>query len=114
MITTQVGQIAALSSLIAAKANAASNTAVTITVAGVANHRHVLHGVQWSYIGGTPVGALAVTTPAVFDEDIVAAGPGGHTLVIASVAGGDLVVTLAAGGVGLVGKLNIQYRTVSA
>lgn len=100
------------------RATEASNTAVVVTVAAVPNVCHEIEMLGWSYdAGGTlSTGRLSVQSPSgtyLFDIDITSNGAGfipmsGSCLKGAS--GQDLIITLAAGGSGVVGKLNAIRR----
>ena len=91
----------------------ASNTAATKTIAAVATARHVLTKLVWSYSGAPTGGRLTVVDGAttVFDIDISAAGPGSIGLMAPMSLNSAMAVTLAAGGVGITGKLQFYYLT---
>jgi len=93
------------------------NTAAVITIAAVADQRIIIDSIQWSYSGAPTGGRLSITDGGVtiFDIDITAAGPGGFGLTLPAsgglkspAAGSAIVITLAAGGAGVTGKLNAQ------
>lgn len=87
----------------------APNTAVTITLP--ANTRWELAGcILWSYSAAPTGGRLTVAGGGFgIDVDIIAGGPGFIPFTIPQHATGDnaIVITLAAGGAGIVGKLNL-------
>lgn len=88
----------------------AANTAAVITLSAKDERRHVVHFVQWSYSAAPTGGKLTITRGGVteFDVDITAAGPGGFNLYFAGKVNEAVVITLAAGGAAIVGKLNAQ------
>jgi hypothetical protein len=93
----------------------ASNAAAVVTLAAVSNYRHVLGGVAWSYDGAPTGGNLTIehgSGVVVLDLDITASGPGFLPLTPPLVGDNNtaLIVTLAAGGTGVVGKLSILSR----
>lgn len=92
---------------------AAANTAVNKTYAGAAGKRHCLSKIDWSYNGDPTAGALTVTSGGVtiYSIDITKGGPGPLSFAnpIMGEPGEAVVVTLAAGGSGVVGKLNVQH-----
>ena len=87
-----------------------SNTAAVLTIpAG-----DVISGIAWSYSAAPTGGALTVAngTTTVFSVEITAGGPGFFTFdppLIGS-PGSSLTITLAAGGSGISGKLNLLGR----
>jgi len=113
MITRPVGPDLIAGNITSTHDTEAATVAVEIVRAAVAAQRHVLHGVQWSYAGGTVTGKLTIKNGAttVYETDITATGPGGHTLYIETDIGAVLTVTLGGGGTGVTGKLNIQTTT---
>jgi hypothetical protein len=115
MISTDLGDVVPVG-LISTHATAAAATAVVITLPAVENRRSVLHGVQWSYSAAPTGGKLTITTNAVtiFEEDITASGPGGHTIVLPSLNNTTMVITLASGAGAVVGKLNVQHVNLSS
>lgn len=103
----------------ASKLDAAANTAATKIITGGTGISWVFLGVEWSYQGGTPDGALAILVAgvAVKSFDISTEGhdfldftkmePMGGIPAPISVAIG---VSLSAGGAGITGKVNFTYR----
>lgn len=96
----------------------ASNTAAVVTLAaGGSGVSHVLYGVAWSYDGDPTGGALTITVDAAtwFKVDIVKAGPGqfSWTPPYKATANKQVVVTLAAGGSGVSGIVNVHSGTES-
>lgn len=91
----------------------AANTAAVVTyAAGGAGVSHVIGGIAWSYSAAPTGGNLKITDDGatVFSIDITTAGAGVITLPRPkknAVANKALVVTLAAGGSGVTGKLSI-------
>lgn len=94
-----------------ATGTAAANTAVALTFAALAGRSHAMHSIEWSYSGAPTGGSLSITDggTTVFQTDIAAAGPGTITFKPPRKAkqNSAVVVTLAAGGAGVVGKLNV-------
>lgn len=88
---------------------AVADTAVSLTLAAVANKKHYVPRVVWSYSAAPTGGRLTITDDGatVFDIDIIAGGPGAADVHLESaVANKALVITLAAAGGAVVGKLN--------
>lgn len=90
----------------------AANTAAVVTKVAVAATSHVITGVAWSYSAAPTNGRLTITDAGntVFDIDITAAGWGSITFPVPKVSAAvntAMVVTLAAGGAGISGKVNI-------
>ena len=90
------------------------NAAATVTIAAATHPRRpmTLLGVTWSY-SGTPTGGRVSTvgleSGGEVDIDITTGGPG--QLAFRPLrANAGLVVTLAAGGSGVVGKLSVAYE----
>lgn len=90
----------------------AANTAAQITYAAVAKRAHAVSGVAWSYSGTPTGGNLKLENGAgntVFALDISSAGAG--LIVFPHPKRGApntaLIVTLAAGGAGVSGKLSV-------
>lgn len=95
----------------------AADTAVAITYAAVAGIAHALHSLIVSYSGGTATGELKVEDGAgvtVFSVVLPAAGI--HIIPFDSPLCGSkntaLVITLAAGGTSVIGKINAQHSLV--
>lgn len=86
----------------------AANTAAVITLAATENRRHVVHFVQWSYSAAPTGGRLTITNDGalVLDVDITAGGPGGFNVYKVGGVNKEVVITLAAGGAGITGKLS--------
>ena len=91
----------------------AVNTAAVVTYVASPGVQHVISGVAWSYNGGIPVGGSLVITDAgatVFTVDISEEGPGFFTFPRPkqnAIVNTAMVITLAAGGAGITGKVNI-------
>jgi hypothetical protein len=92
-----------------------SNTAAVLTYAALAERKHVLYQIDYSYDGAPTAGALTVTLGGVtvFSLDVVAAGR--DTILFSPEKEGKhnsaMVITLADGGVGVSGKLNATHGT---
>lgn len=91
-----------------------SNTAAVLSYAAVADRRHTIGLIAWSYSGTPTGGNLKVEDGAgttVFSLDITTGGPG--FLPFAPPLSGSrstaLVITLAAGGSGVSGKVNATH-----
>jgi hypothetical protein len=86
-----------------------SNTNVVVTIPGVSGFQNYIHHIQWSY-DGTPIGGMITIQDGVggtilWQQAITASGPGGQDPDELGTAGVDTVVTLAAGGSGVTGRL---------
>lgn len=93
----------------------ASNTAAVLTYAAVAGRKHVLDALVWSYSGTPTGGNLKVedgSGTTVFSMDVTAAGAGfvEFHLPLSGRENTALIVTLAAGGSGVSGKVNAGHR----
>lgn len=88
-----------------------ANTQGIINLAAAPGVRHAIRGVAWSYDAAPTGGRLTIVTNAVavFEIDITAGGPGfiPFSPALASVRGMALTITLAAGGAGITGRLNV-------
>lgn len=88
----------------------AAATAAVVTVAAVANRKHVACRVIWSYSAAPTGGKLTITGNGITLEfDITASGPGSLPLTYVCTENTALVVTLASGAGAVVGKLNVEY-----
>lgn len=87
----------------------AANTAAVITYTAAAGIEHVIDGIAWSYSGAPTGGNLKVQDGAttVFSMDITAGGHGYIPVRKRGTANTNLVITLAAGGEGVSGKVNV-------
>lgn len=90
----------------------ATNTDAVITYTASANRAHVISGLAWSYAGETITGNLQIEDGSgnvVFSMDVTAAGAGFITFPEAKKGstGRAMIITLAAGGSGVDGKLNV-------
>lgn len=92
----------------------AANTAAVVTYAGSAGVKHVITGIAWSYYGGIPTnGNLIiedVSGTTVFNVDIHEEGPGAyyfHKPKKGAAVNTAMIITLAAGGAGITGKVSI-------
>ena len=97
---------------------ASSNTAAIITVAAATLDYHIVDWIGWSYDGVPTGGKLTITIDGteVFDLDITTDGPGQFIFPPAGFydptrdPNEALVITLAAGGSGVTGKLAASTR----
>lgn len=92
-----------------------ANTNAVVTFAALAGGRHTIEGIAWSYSGSPTGGNLTITDGnlgTVFNLDVTAAGPGYIPLIppACGTVNASLVVTLAAGGSGVLGKLTVLGR----
>ena len=87
----------------------AANTAATITLAAPTSGNRRINQIAWSYDGDPTGGRLSITDggSTVFDLDITKGGPGYLPHPIQITDGAAMVITLAAGGDGITGKLNV-------
>lgn len=95
------------------KLNAAAGAAAGITLAaGGAGNQHVITQITWSY-GADPTGGKITITggSANFEYDITKGGPGSLPVTYVGLVNTEVVVTLAAGGGSVQGKLNVSYTT---
>jgi len=91
-----------------------ANTAAVITFSASAGNKHVITGVAWSYSGSGTLsgGELTIedgSSNIVFDVDVTDKGPG-FILFPRPKRGStntDLIITLAAGGTDVTGKINV-------
>lgn len=92
-------------------ATASADTAVAITYAATAHVIHRIHTVIWSYHGGTVTGTLtiAVGGSTVAEVAITSTGPGFLPVDFSCKMGDAAVITLAAGGAAVVGKLTVTH-----
>ena len=91
----------------------AANTAAVVTYAASSGLKHVITGIAWSYTGGIPSGSLKVedvSGTTVFVMGITEEGAGIITFPKpkkAAAANTAMIVTLAAGGSGVTGKVSV-------
>jgi hypothetical protein len=91
----------------------AANTAAVVTYAAEAGRAHVVSGIVWSYQGGDPTGGnLKIEDGAgvvVFNVDITTEGAGFFPFPVPKrgTKNTAYIITLAAGGASVVGKLSI-------
>jgi hypothetical protein len=92
----------------------AANTAAIVTYTASATKKHVITGIAWSYSGGLPIGGNIkiedVSGTTIFSLDITEQGPGSFEFPrpkISAAVNTAMIITLAAGGVGVTGKLSI-------
>lgn len=99
----------------------AANTAAIVTYTASAGLKHVITGISWSYVGGIPSGGNLkvedVSGTTIFTTDIDESGPG---IIIfpkpkkSATANTAMIVTLAAGGNGVTGKVSILNHWTEA
>ena len=99
----------------------AANTAAVVTYAAVEAVKHHITGVAWSYDGGIPTnGNLLiedVSGTTVFTMDITEEGPG---FVVfpkpkqSAAVNTAMIITLAAGGAGVTGKISVLNHWTEA
>lgn len=99
-----------------ASATAAVNTAVVLTINGVAGQTIRLSALSWSYSGAPTGGLITVVVNAVtiLQADISAAGPGSFPIAqggLVCQAGQNVVITLAAAGAAVQGRVNAASYT---
>ena len=89
----------------------AANTAAVVTLAAVAGRRNVVYQVAASYSATPTGGRLTITDGGVTVLDVGISAGGLTNLVLdPGLAGGpnaEVVATLAAGGSGIIGRLNV-------
>lgn len=95
------------------KVQSGANTAASITLTASPDQRHKLQEVLWSY-SGTPTGKITVTglEGDDMDVDVTAGGTGAIPLPPAAYGrvNTSVVITIAAGGAGVIGKLNVFHE----
>jgi hypothetical protein len=90
------------------KAASGTNAAAVANVSAVG--WTLSFGVYWSYSAAPTGGGLTITNDGdTFDVDITAAGPGFLPFYAPLGKSSAMVVTLKAGGPGVVGKINVVY-----
>lgn len=96
----------------------AANTAAVVTYAAVADHKHVIGGIAWSYTADPTNGNLKiedVSGTTVFSMDITSKGAG---VIIfprpkrSKAVSTAMIVTLAAGGASCTGKVSVLNHWV--
>ena len=90
----------------------ASNTAAVVTYTANATKAHAIGGIAWSYSGTPTSGNLKVENGSgtvVFTIDVTTAGPGFIPFVptLEGSTNTALIITLAAGGSGVTGKVSV-------
>ena len=91
----------------------AVNTAAVVTYLAAVGMRHAITGVAWSYAGGIPTGGrLTITDVAATVLDIDISEEGAGLLLFpkpkrSAAVTTAMVVTLAAGGAAITGKVNV-------
>jgi len=94
-----------------------ANTPAVVTLAARPGFRHYLLLVAWSYNAEPTNGALTITGlhAGTFAIDITTEGPGPLWLPpAAGLISTAVVVTLAAGGAGVTGKVNVLHLALPA
>jgi hypothetical protein len=94
------------------------NQAAAFTLSSDPAHRHVIDSIIWSY-SGVPIGGLTISDggASIFDLDILIAGMNAISFrngLASAALGNALTVTLAAGGLNIVGKLNVEWHDENA
>lgn len=87
-----------------------SNTAAVVTLAAVPSYRRIIRTAFWSY-NAAPTGGnilIADATVTQLNLDITSAGPAMMPIEMTFGANTEVVVTLAAGGSGVSGKVVIE------
>ena len=86
----------------------ASNTDAVVAL----TKRQKLHGVIWSYSGGTPTGSLIVSDGTIRSKHTLTSATSNTFWYggIRSRTGNDLTITLAAGGSGVTGEITVLYE----
>jgi hypothetical protein len=94
----------------------AADTAAVVTISSVDEYRHTIHKIVWSYSTDPTGGRLTISDGGTteFDIDITKGGPGSLNFTFCGAKESTLVVTLAAGGGGITGKLYVEYTTERA
>jgi hypothetical protein len=117
-MTTRTNRIACAAADVHAPA---ANTAAVVTYAAIAGLRHVVTGIAWSYVGGTPTGGNIkiedVAGTVVFSLDIDKSGPGSFEFPIpkkSAAVNTAMIITLAAGGAGITGKISVENHWAEA
>ncbi len=110
------GELSDISAVACAAADVhapAANNAAVVTYAAVAGVRHCISGIAWSYDGDPTGGNLKVedvSGTTVFSIDVTSKGPGVIIFPRAKKAAAvntALIVTLAAGGGSVSGKVSV-------
>lgn len=113
------GESTRAKNIIASDLDVADNVAAVVTITAAANDTWDVRGIYWSYDAAPTGGNLLVTIDGTTEvtEDIFAAGPGQMLFALEDREDGlrgaknqEVVVTLAAGGAGIGGQLNVLYR----
>src|SRR5437667_11090397 len=100
-------------------ATALAGTAVTVTLSAVAGAYHQVHNISWSYSAMPTGGRITVTDggTTVVDFDLVQdpfdSLPTSLLPILSVAQNTDMVITLAAGGIGVTGKLVIDADDVT-
>jgi hypothetical protein len=90
----------------------ASNTNAVVTLPAVIEKRYGVTKIVWSYSGDPTAGSLTVTDggSTIRSIAITKGGPGALTFgACGGTVNSAIVVTLAAGGVGITGTLDVEY-----
>lgn len=92
-----------------------SNTIATKTIAGVANSHHLINKIYWSYNADPTGGQIQIENGSgniIFQQSITKSGPGALTFMPRRMdLNTAMIITLAAGGAGITGKLDFDYST---
>ena len=93
----------------------ASNTAAVVTYTADATRAHAINGVYWSYSAAPAGGNLKIEDGSgviVYTTDITAAGPGFLPIEKLGTPNTAMIVTLAAGGAGISGKVCVGQHWI--
>jgi hypothetical protein len=95
-----------------------SNTAAVVTYSAAgASYKHVITGIAWSYSGDPTAGNLKIENGSgtvIFSIDITTKGPGVIYFSIPKKGSTNtaMIITLAAGGSGVTGKVSVLSHWV--
>jgi hypothetical protein len=91
------------------KVDAAADTAAVVTIPATPEEYNYIHHVQWSYDAAPTGGKLTIKDGAsgsvLWEQAITAAGPGGQDPDELGSLNTATVITLAAGGAGVTGRI---------
>ena len=107
MINRKVAQLGPM--VRARNVTAAANADAVVTITAHSQQQNYLHHIQWSYDQTPTGGKLTVQDgaggPILWEQAITAAGPGGQDPDELGSVSTALVITLAAGGAGVTGRI---------
>lgn len=92
----------------------AADTAAVATIDAIAGYYHVIDSIFWSYSAAPTGGRLTITDDGntVLDLDITEGGPAPLPILLSCDVNTEVVVTLAAGGMGVAGKLTVVHYSL--